>query len=95
MSKFAEKTTVSVEKSKFEIETLLKKYGASKFVSGWNEKEANLAFEAKGRFIKFFLPIPDKNSKEFTHTRMRGWDKKRTPQKSELAWEYVERTGKK
>lgn len=59
MSEYAKYTTVSPEKSKFEIENILKKYGATSFASGWSGASATIAFEAKGRRVKFVLPLPD------------------------------------
>jgi hypothetical protein len=39
---YAEGTLVSVERSKYEIETLLKKYGADQFASGWRDGRTQL-----------------------------------------------------
>jgi hypothetical protein len=40
MSRYAEWTEVTVEKSKAEIEGLLRRYGATGFLYGWNEGSA-------------------------------------------------------
>jgi hypothetical protein len=37
---FAEKTTVSSDKSRAEIERTLSRYGASSFMYGWNQAHA-------------------------------------------------------
>lgn len=37
---YANTTNVSSERTKAEIETLLQKYGANQFISGWRDKEA-------------------------------------------------------
>lgn len=66
MTRYAASTTVSVEKSKSEIERLLSRYGASAFASGWAENRAVIQFEAQGRRIRFTLPLPDKNERRFT-----------------------------
>lgn len=55
---YAAGTTVSAERSKAEIETILKKYGAKEFVSGWTETEAAIVFTAHSRRIRFTLKIP-------------------------------------
>lgn len=56
---YASNTSVSVEKSRYEIEVMCKKkLGATRFASGWSPKGAALAFEAKGRHVKFILPLP-------------------------------------
>lgn len=67
MTKYAAQTSVSVSKSKAEIERLLEKYGAGQFVSGWDSDRALVGFTMSGRQIKFILSLPDKASKEFTH----------------------------
>jgi len=54
---FAEKTSVPVERSRAEIESLLKKHGATRFVSGWEEGRAVIAFELSGRRIRFEIPV--------------------------------------
>lgn len=58
MPKFAEHTTVPVEKSKVEIEKLLVRYGAEEFVSGWTGTTAQILFVMKGKRIKFVLHLP-------------------------------------
>lgn len=68
MRRFAEDTSVSVEKSRAEIEKLLTKYGASAFMSGNNQVEAVIAFEMKDRKIMFRLPLPRKDERRFTHS---------------------------
>jgi hypothetical protein len=64
---YAKDTTVSVAKSKAEIEDTVRKYGASGFISGWHEDAAMIAFEMKGKRVKFVLPLPSKTEKRFTH----------------------------
>jgi hypothetical protein len=73
---YAEKTTVSPEKSKAEIETLLRRYGADQFVSGWDSGRALIGFRAANRHVRFELIFPDPKSPEFqskrrTHRRSR------------------------
>lgn len=43
MSRYANTTTVSVSKSKAEIEDILHRYGASGFMSGWLDDKAMIA----------------------------------------------------
>ena len=83
--KYAEKTTVPVEKSKAEIENLLSRYGADQFMSGWDQEKAFMAFRMAGRQIKFTILLPDKKSKEFTQTPA---GRKRRDQAAQFAaWE--------
>lgn len=67
--KYAQHTTVSSEKSKAEIERLLTRYGASSFASGWQHDQAVIQFHMHDRRIKFVLPLPSKEAKEFTQSR--------------------------
>lgn len=64
--KFAEGTGVSPEKSRAEIETMLRRHGADQFVSGWDATKAKIVFRAKNRTIRFELPLPD--PKDFGRT---------------------------
>jgi hypothetical protein len=68
MSRYAATTTVSVAKSKAEIEETLQKYGASGFMNGWSGDLAMIAFQVNDRQVKFTLPMPLKTSREFTHS---------------------------
>src|SRR3546814_5075215 len=87
MSTYASTTTVPVAKSRAEIEATLARYGASKFMSGWDQERAVLAFEVKGRQVRFLLPIPDQKSRKFTHVRVRGGDRVRSSAQALAAWE--------
>lgn len=57
-SVYASETTVSAEKSRAEIEMILRRYGADRFMSGYDGRQAMVAFEAEGRRVKFVLPLP-------------------------------------
>jgi len=59
MGKFAESTTVSVEKSRAEIEKLITRYGATSTAFMMAPGRAIICFEAKGRRIMFELKLPD------------------------------------
>jgi hypothetical protein len=84
---YAQNTTVSVEKSKAELEHLLMRYGATSFVSGWQGTRAVIQFEAHGRRIQFELTTPDRDDPAFTH-HARG---RRTPDAALKAWEQETR----
>jgi len=68
MSGFAENTSVTPEKTKAEIETTLRRYGADSFVSGWDNDRAFVMFCAKDRLIRFAITMPKRNDRKFTHT---------------------------
>ena len=65
MSRFAENTVVSAEKSRQEIERILVRYGATSFAYGWEGANAVIMFVLKARHIRFVLPLPSENQKEF------------------------------
>lgn len=70
---YAESTSVPAERSRAQIEQLLVKYGADHYVSGFVEGEAFVAFRARGRFVKFKLPLPRRDEKRFTQDPKRYW----------------------
>ncbi len=91
--RYATDTTVSSERSRGEIEKVLSRYGATQFMYGWGEHEgrevAIVGFRAHDRQIRFYLTMPDKNSREFTHTPGRG--NIRTPEAAQKEWEQAGR----
>lgn len=72
MPKYAERTSVSSDKSRADIEKTLSRYGAIGFMYGWQPTRAVIAFQMENRHVKFVLPLPDKSSDEFTKTPERG-----------------------
>jgi len=71
MSRYAEGTTVGVEKSRAEIEKTLTRYGATAFAYAWEGSRAVVQFQARDRRIRFDLPLPDPADKRF-HEYFRG-----------------------
>lgn len=72
MSRYAERTEVPSARSRDEIERTLQRYGATAFAYGWQERDATIMFEIRTprglRRVRFRLPMPDRNSPEFTET---------------------------
>ncbi len=66
--KYAANTSVSSDKSKAGIEKTLQRYGATGFMYGWQDSKAVVMFQMNNRHIKFILQMPDRGSKEITHT---------------------------
>jgi hypothetical protein len=91
MTKFAEGTTVPVEKSRAEIEGLLKRYGAGEFFSGWKDTSAEIGFRAKERFVKFSIEMPPRTDRRFTHQKFRGRIEPVSPERVAAAWAQEER----
>jgi hypothetical protein len=59
---FAEGTTVPVERSRAEIEATVTRYGATRFASGWDGDKAAINFVARGRLVRFVLPLPTRET---------------------------------
>jgi hypothetical protein len=74
MSKFAEGTSVPVEKTKMEIERLLTRYGASHYGVMHSPTSAQVLFQACGRNVRFDLRLPPLTSPEFRSGRRRPED---------------------
>lgn len=86
MAKFAENTSVSVEKSRAEIESLIVRYGATSTAFMNAPGRALIMFEAKGRRIVFELPLLDIADKRFQRD---GRGSLRTADKRHEAWEQA------
>jgi hypothetical protein len=84
---FARDTHVSVDRSKAEIEQLLRRYGADQFFTGWDADAAVIGFRAQGRFVKFHLPLPSRTDAKFTRTPSRGT--RRTSSEADRHWEQA------
>jgi hypothetical protein len=83
--RYAEDTSVPSERSKVEIETILRRYGASGFLSGYDETRAFIAFKMSDRQCKFFMTLPSPAEERFTHSH--GGKRKRYPDAARDAWE--------
>jgi hypothetical protein len=89
VSRYAENTSVSADKSRSEIEATLRRYGADQFAYMTSRTEARIGFIANGRQVQFRLAMPDPSDREFTHTPERK--NARSPQQAEAAWEQATR----
>ncbi|MCR5875111.1 hypothetical protein LRS10_13515 [Phenylobacterium sp. J426] len=87
MSRYAADTSVSTDRSRAEIETTLRRYKADQFGYVTNARGAAIMFTLSGRHIKFILPLPDPQAREFTHTPAKGLP--RTAAEAERAWEQA------
>jgi hypothetical protein len=83
---YAENTTVSPEKSRAEIETVLKRYGANAFGYMSQADRATVLFEINGRRVRFQIPIPLRTDFMFTAKKQ-----KRTDLQAEVEREKEER----
>lgn len=56
--RYAENTSVSVEKSQAEVTSILRRYGANRFGTMEDEFSAYLMFEFKGLSVQIAVPLP-------------------------------------
>ena len=87
MSEFAKNTSVSVEKSRAEIERTVQRYGAQGYMYATRDDMAVVQFEMEGRVIRFRLELPSPNDRVFTHTEKRGTA--RSDEQAFQAWEQA------
>ena len=89
MPQYAATTSVSVEKSRAEIESILTRYGAGQFGYATDSDRglATIQFAANDRHVRFVLQLPARNDKQFARTPKRG--NYRTPEKRLEAWEQA------
>lgn len=60
---YARRTKVPADRSRHEIETILIRYGASKFGYMTDDRQAMIGFEAHNRRLRFILPLPERSKK--------------------------------
>lgn len=84
MARYAENTTVGVDRTKTEIERTLTRYGATRFYYSWEMDMASIGFEIACRSVKILLPLPNREDFRLTPTR-----KVRTPASQQEAWEQA------
>jgi len=88
---YAEDTSVSVEKSRAEIEKLIVRAGADKFASMISENEAMIGFAICGKHVKFVLPLPRTDERRFTHRKVNSTNhgSPRSREEAYKAWEQA------
>lgn len=92
-TRYAATTAVPSERSRAEIERTLARYGATAFAYGWSGATAQIMFEIRTprgtRRIKFTLPMPNRNAREFIYTP--GMNKLRSAGAAEAAYDQAVR----
>lgn len=60
MAKFADKTTVPIEKTRMEIQETLRRFGADQYQAAddWATGEVIIRFRCKERYVQFHLQLP-------------------------------------
>lgn len=84
---FAERTSVSVERSRAEIESVLYRYGCEAFSYGYNGHSAQIHFKTNDRIIRFILPLPPKEN--FKKREIRGRWQSCSPEQQLSMWEQA------
>ncbi len=69
MSGYARATKVPVDRSRFQIEHILTRYGAEQFAYATKKDGAMIGFRVEDRNIRISVPFPDKTSRVFTHSK--------------------------
>ncbi len=90
MGNYASTTTVSTDKSRTEIESTLRRFGADQFMYGWEDSRAVVQFRAYNRLVRFILELPDPNDQRFTMTP--AGRKRRAPEAMLKAYEQATRS---
>ncbi len=70
--RYATDTNVSSERSRAEIERILARWQAKSFMYGYDDTHAVIQFDTQNRRVRFVLPMPARDAREFTHTPSRG-----------------------
>jgi len=68
-ARYADGTTVSVDRSISEIRQTLERYSAEGFGYGTEDGRAMVVFKAAGRLVRFVLPLPRSTDPQFTVKR--------------------------
>lgn len=85
---YAKDTSVSVERSRAELEQILMRYGATGFGSAWQGDKQIIMFVVHNKQVKFVLQLPEKLADEFTHWKhASGRLIARTPEQAYKLWE--------
>ena len=66
MKRYAANTRVSTDRTRGEIETLLRKFGAEGFAYAWQDARARIEFVMRGRHLRFELPLPPRSDFSLT-----------------------------
>lgn len=70
MARYAEGTSVAVERTRNELEKELRRFGATSFAYGWDEAadQQVIQFGMSGRMVRMEVPLPKRDDPLFTST---------------------------
>lgn len=86
---YAENTSVSVERTRAEIETILGKHRATKFGYMTDDAGAHIMFVLADRAIRFTLPLPSRTADAFIFRTVRGRKVTNSVEESHKRWEQA------
>jgi hypothetical protein len=89
MNSYASGTSVSVEKTKGEIEGLVTRAGADAFASAFANGQAQLQFKLKERIIRFRLPLPKRDDPRFMKRKKYNYMVNNTDEQAYRLWEQA------
>lgn len=72
MPQYASDTKVSPEQTLMDIRKTLTKYNANGFSIAEDEKHVGVIFNMEGRRVRFVVPLPERNNKDYQHLRNNG-----------------------
>jgi len=87
MPRYAQDTSVSVDRSVAEIQKTIQRYGAQGFGYGWKDTRSTICFEMANRKVRFCLELPNRYDPEFTETK--GRHRQRNDRQALAAWEQA------
>lgn len=86
---YAAETSVSVEKTRYELETLLSRFGASAFGYLCEDERAVVMFKLRDRAIRFHVPLPSRTEDRFIRDKRFSYYVARSVDKQKEAWEQA------
>ncbi len=89
MSTYAADTSVSVEKTRAEMETMLARFGADAFGYMVDAGRACIQFRCNGRYVRFVLPLPRRDDDRFVIREVRGRKVANCPEDVLKYWEQA------
>lgn len=72
MNQYARRTKVPADRTRLQIEEMMRKRGADQFFSGADSDRALLAFRIGGRHMRFVLPLGDTRTQQQVMARWRA-----------------------
>lgn len=72
MAEYARRTKVPADRTRLQIEEMMRKRGADQFFSGADKDRALLAFRINGRHMRFVLPLGQTQSAQQVMARWRA-----------------------